>query len=162
MVMTWSYRGILFLCIANSMLGCSHLEGYSVYLFGWVKHFDPKKETNDGNIEYLAISRELKKENWRFNTGAGTYVDSYNLRSYGIFSDISHERLRWKWVTPIVSMVCTYKGVEYGSDERRIKLGPMLKLRLGQDTGVFMTVTGMPKLEGLTDGFVMSEFGYRF
>lgn len=160
--MTWWYRVIVLLSITSLTCGCSHLDGYSIYPFGWVKHFEPQGETNEGNIEYLAISKELKKGKWRFDTGAGTYVDSYNLRSYGIFSDISHERFTWKWFTPIVSLVCTYKGVEYGSDEMRIKGGPLPKLRFGRDTGVFIKVSGIPRVEGLTYGFVMSEFGYKF
>ena len=156
------YKLILLLFVSNIAFGCSHLNGYSFYFLGWDQHLEPKEETRDGNMEYFAISKEIEKGKWSFNTGGGSYIDTYDLRSYGIFSDISHDRIKWKWITPLLSLVCTYKGVDYGSDEREIKIGPLIKIRIGPDTGLFGAVTGLPPIEGQTDGFVMGVFGYKF
>lgn len=46
--------------------------------------------------------------------------------------------------------------------QKKLKIGPMIKIRIGPDTGLFGAVTGYPPIEGLTDGFVMGEFGYKF
>ena len=88
---------ILILTVSSfSYAGTDKSSNYSIYVAGLLYHFDTAPENNDGNMEYLALSRDFQKGNWLFETGAGTYLDSYYKRSYLIFSNITHNRFKKK------------------------------------------------------------------
>ena len=113
-------------------------------------------------MEYLALSKDYKKGNWLFETGAGTYIDSYYLRSYMVFSNVSHDRFTYNWIKPMVSLTCTYKGKELNNDARETICAPLPKIRIGKHKGLFSNITYIPKYKELTNGFIGIEFGYKF
>ena len=134
----------------------------SFYFYGYVHHLEPTPETNQGNMKYFGYARTIPYEKWRFETGFATYVDSYRVRSYAVFSDVSHEDYSWAYVRPALSLQCQSKGREYTSDERQFICFPLPKIRFGADSGPFVNISGAPKLGDLTNGFVVAEFGFKW
>ena len=113
-------------------------------------------------MEYLALSKDFRKGNWMFETGAGTYIDSYHLRSYMVFSNVSHDRFTYSWFKPMLSLTCSYKGKELNNDTRETICAPLPKLRIGKGKGLFANMTYIPKYKEITNGFIGVEFGYKF
>lgn len=113
-------------------------------------------------MDYIALSKDFKKGNWMYETGAATYIDSYHVRSYMAFSNISHDRFSYNWFKPMVSLTCTYKGEDINSNAREIICAPLPKFRIGNDKGLFTNITYIPKFKELTNGFIGIEFGYNF
>lgn len=155
------FFSIFLVFLMNSAYG-NKLDGYNIYFAGALKHFDTAPENNEGNMEYLALSKDLKKGNWMFETGAGTYIDSYHKRSYIFFSNISHDKYTYNWFKPMLSLACTYKGEELYSNSREVICAPLPKLRIGKSKGLFTNLTFVPKLKKLTNGFIAIEFAYKF
>ena len=137
-------------------------KGVSLYPFGIVKHFEPVEETYEGNMEYFAISQTYTNEDWGFEVGGGTFIDSYEVRSYRIFTNISYKEFTWGFFTPLLAIDFYSKGEKYNSDNRKQFVTPSLKLRFGYEDGIFITVQPVPKIKTLTNGFVAVEFGYKF
>jgi hypothetical protein len=142
--------------------GCTSVGSNNVYFAGFNKHRSPTSRTNEGNMELFGFSKDYKKGDWGFETGVNTYVDSYEQQSYSLFSKISHEKFRTKYITPVVAANCTYKGRSYDNDSMKTICSPLLSLRIGTEKGIFGYITAVPKVGKLTNGFVMLELGYRF
>jgi hypothetical protein len=154
---------IFFMCLMPfTLVSNDILKDYSIYFLGAVRHFEPIDKTNEGNLDYLAISKLYKNDLWHFENGIGTFIDSYHIRSYTAFSNISHEHYKLGVLTPILGLNCYYKGKNYDSTERRFRCHPALKLRIGKEEGFFLNIMPIPKVEGLTDGFITVELGYKF
>ena len=132
------------------------------YFYGYVKHFEPTPRTNEGNMKYLGYAREFPYGKWRFTSGGATYVDSYRVRSYSVFSDVSHDDVAFGILRPALSLQCQSKGRNYTSQDRQFICFPLPKVRIGADDGFLMNVSGAPKLGKLTDGFVVAEFGFKW
>jgi hypothetical protein len=142
---------------------CAGEERYGTfYLYGYVNHFEPTPRTNQGNMRYFGLSRELRRDKWRFDTGFATYVDSYRVRSYSVFSDISHDDYALRYLRPMLSLQCQSKGHTYSSEERQFLCFPLPKLRIGGDAGPLVNISGTPKVGKLTNGFAVAEFGIRW
>jgi hypothetical protein len=142
--------------------GCTSAGSNNLYFAGFNKHMSPNSRTNEGNMELFGFSRDYKKDDWGFETGVNTYVDSYDQQSYTLFSKISHEKFRMKYITPVLAANCTYKGRSHDNDSMRTICSPPLSLRLGAGKGIFGYFTAVPEVGNLTNGFVMLELGYRF
>jgi len=138
-------------------------EGWrnTIYFYTYIKHFEPTPETNE-NLKWIGYSRTFQREKWRFVTGAATYVDSYSVRSYAVFSDISHDDFRLSWVRPALSAQCHYKGRDYGSTERQFYCFPVPKLKFGGDEGLMANLAAVPKLGKITNGWASLELGYQW
>lgn len=134
----------------------------SVYFFGYLKHVVSDSRDHEGNMDLLGISRELRYGKWVFDTGVNTYVDSYNVRSYTLFSKISHADVRYAWFTPLLSVGCTNKGKDYDSDARQTYCFPIPTLRVGKPTGLFADAFALPKIGDITNGWVAVELGYKW
>jgi len=148
--------------LLSNLYGSEFLKNITLYPFGYVKHAKPTPLTNEGSMDYFAISKMFSHEKWNFDTGVGTFVDSYSIRSYKVFTNISYSEYKWGFLTPIVSMEFYSKGEAYGSSNRHQFLYPSFKLRVGEEDGLFMYIQPVPKLGTLTNGFVAVEVGYRF
>jgi hypothetical protein len=155
---TTGFMAIFFL----AMTGCVSTGASNIYFLGLDHHASPTPRTVEGNMNYVAYSREYEKEEWGFENGVNTYEDSYGQQSYTIFSRVSHDRYRTKYVVPVVSFNCSYKGKNYTSDDMKLLCTPPVSFRIGADRGFFTYITAVPKLGNLTNGFIMAEFGYRF
>ncbi|MEH6639336.1 MAG: hypothetical protein V7717_08695 [Porticoccaceae bacterium] len=101
-----AWSGVL--CLA--MTGCVPTGASSFYFLGLNHHAKPTPRTVEGNMHYVGYSREYEKDNWDFENGVNTYVDSYGQQSYTIFSRVSHDSYKTKYVVPEVSLNCSYKG----------------------------------------------------
>lgn len=110
----------------------------------------------------LGLSKEIQWRRWRLENGAATYIDSFHLRSYMVFSNVSHEYLMYRYWQPMLSLICTYKGRELGDPHRETICGPLPKLRFGRQKGMFANLTLIPKFRDLTNGFAGLEVGYKF
>ncbi len=140
-----------------------YLKDYNIYFFGVVKHFKPSSDsTNEGNMNYFAISKSKKYTSWELEGGIGTYIDSYSLRSYTLFSNIYSDDYKYGIVKPMLNLAVHYKGDSYTSDKRKIKIAPSLKIRVGDTDGFFVDIMPVPYIKGLTNGFISLEFGYQF
>ena len=139
-----------------------NLSGVSLYPIGIVKHFKVKPETNDGNLNYFAVSKTYNKNDWNFENGAGTFVDTYHKRAYIAFSNISNDNYKYRLITPMINLHCAYKGHSYSADDRRLQCYPLLKLRLGMGKGLFTNIIPLPKVGDITNGLVAFEVGYKF
>jgi len=113
-------------------------------------------------MEYFALSKSYDFGAWSVESGGGTFIDSYSLRSYTLFSNITHESYQWGILKPILGLNCYYKGVEYSSDDMHFLCHPSLKLRVWYEEGLFMNIMPIPPAGDLTNGFVTIEFGYKF
>ena len=109
---------LLTLLIASSAYSQNNLTDYTLYPFGGSYHFKTTKETKNGNLHYIALTKTLKKEAWNIETGAGTFIDTYHVRSYIGFSDISHDDYHYGIITPLLSVNCAYKGYEHSTRNR--------------------------------------------
>jgi hypothetical protein len=134
----------------------------NIYFFGAADHLKGHAGQNNGNMDLFAYSRDYKKGNWNFENGAGTFVDSYHKRSYIAFSNISNDRIKTKYVQPVIGLNCMYKGKSYNSDEMQTVCSPPIKLRIGKQKGLFAYLTPVPKIKGVTNGFISLEVGYKF
>ena len=153
---------LISLLLITNLYSIDMFKGVSIYPFGIVKHFEPEEETHEGNMEYFAISKTFDYEDWCFEAGGGTFLDSYEVRSYKIFTNISHMDYTWGIFTPMLAIDLYSKGKEYSSDKRTQIIAPSFKLRIGDKDGLFMNIQPIPKVGDLTNGFVAVEFGYKF
>jgi len=142
--------------------GCVSTGTGNLYFAGFIKHHRPTPKTNEGDMNYFGLSGDFERDKWNFETGASTFVDSYNKQSYMIFSNVSHDDYRWRYLTPVVSLHCAYKGNSYYDDSMKLICAPPVSLRVGPDKGLFVYITPVPKFGHLTNGFVSALFGYRF
>lgn len=137
-------------------------EKQSIFFAGYLKHRQPIPQTHEGFISFLGYSREYTKNKWKIEPGINTYVDSYSLRSYTAFVDISNDAYAYKYFRPILNLSLMYKGIGYNSDEMRVKLIPLVKFRIGGDTKLFANIIPVPPVGNDTNGFVAIEFGYKW
>lgn len=152
-------------CMATmvlAMTGCVSTGASNFYFLGLNKHAEPTPRTVEGNMNYVGYSREYQKDDWGFENGVNTYEDSYGQQSYTIFSRLSHDRYKTKYLRPVISFNCSYKGRNYTSDDMKLICTPPVSFRVGTDKGIFAHITAVPKLGSLTNGFIMAEIGYRF
>jgi hypothetical protein len=133
----------------------------TVYFYTYITHLEPTPETNE-DLKWIGYSRTMQRDKWRFVNGLATYVDSYSVRSYSVFSDISHDDFTWGWVRPALGIQCHYKGKDYGSTERQVYCFPIPKLKFGGDKGLMANLAGTPKIGKLTNGWVTLELGYQW
>ena len=148
--------------IHTSLYAEDFTKDVSVYFFGLVKHFEPTDMTNEGNMQYFAVSKSITPEKWTYEGGVGTYKDSYSIRSYIIFANISNDEYRYGIFQPLLGLQIAYKGVDYISDDMQVIAFPTLKLRIGKKTGFFADIMAIPKVGTLTNGVASVEFGYKF
>lgn len=137
-------------------------EHQSIYFASFVHHFQSQAGTRNGSMDNIGYSAEYKIDQWQIEPGISTFIDSYNLRSFSAFADISHERLAYPYYRPLLSLTCVYKGVEYGSDARAVACYPFIKLRIGGDSKFFANIAPIPHVRGVTNGFIAIEFGYKW
>lgn len=153
-----AWSGVL--CLA--VTGCVSTGASSFYFLGLNHHAEPTPRTVEGNMNYVGYSREYEKDNWDFENGVNTYEDSYGRQSYTIFSRVSHDSYKTRFVVPEISLNCSYKGSSYDNDSMKLICSPPVSFRVGAEEGFFAHVTPVPKLGKLTNGFIMAEIGYRF
>ena len=153
---------ILTLLFSTSSYAEDFLKDYNVYFFGLVKHFEPTDKTNEGNMQYFAVSKSFTSEKWTYEGGVGTYKDSYNMRSYILFANILNDDYRYGIFQPLIGLQVSYKGVDYVSDDMKVIAFPTLKLRVGAKDGFFADIMAIPKIGTITNGVVSVEFGYSF
>jgi hypothetical protein len=155
------YAVVVFL-ITMSGYSAELLKDVSIYPIGIVKHFKVQAETNDGNLNYFAASKSIKKNKWTFENGAGTFVDTYHKRAFVVFSNITHDRYKYGVFTPMLNVHCAYKGHSYKEDNRKLQCYPLFKLRIGREKGLFTNIIPLPKIGDVTNGLVAFEVGYKF
>lgn len=158
------FKKILFvLLLVMSLSNANNNEQeYSIYFLGIVKHFYPVQQTNEGNVEYISVSKTTKYKDVIFENGIGSYTDSYNIHSFNIYTNISKEGWQISSIKPMVGLAVHSKGVEYNSNKRKIFLLPSVKFRIGKDQGFFINIMPIPKVLPYTNGFVATEIGYAF
>ncbi len=113
-------------------------------------------------MRYVGYARDYEKDDWNFENGVNTYRDSYGQQSYTVFSRLSHDDYRLKYLVPEISFNCSYKGKSYYNDDMKLICSPPLSFRVGADSGLFAHITPVPKLGDLTNGFIMAEIGWKF
>jgi hypothetical protein len=137
-------------------------EYASFYFFGYLKHVKDDPRNHEGNMRLFGVSKEMHYGDFQFDTGVNTYRDSYRRQSYTIFSNISHEDYRLKYLTPMLGVALTNKGKDYDSSERQTYLLAVPKLRIGAREGLFIDISGLPKIGDITNGWVALETGYKW
>lgn len=137
-------------------------EKQSIFFAGYLKHRQATPMTHEGFISFLGYSREYTKDKLKIEPGINTYVDSYSIRSYTAFVDISHDTYAYAYFRPILNLSMMYKGIGYSSDEMRLKFTPMVKFRIGGDTKLFINIVPVPPIRNTTNGFLAMEFGYKW
>lgn len=137
-------------------------EKNSLYLLGFVSHVVNDSRNKEGYMELIGYSRELFYGKFIFDIGINTYVDSYYVRSYTLFSNISHTDFQHKWVTPMFVVGVTNKGEDYDTDERQTYAFIIPKIRFGARDGIFADISGLPEIGDITNGWVALEVGYRW
>jgi hypothetical protein len=142
--------------------GCASTGNHSVEFAGVVKHAKPTPKTNEGNMHYLAYAQDYKHNAWNFENGIGTYKDSYHQQSFMLFSNVSHDKVKTKYLQPTIGLNCTYKGTSHNNDKMKVVCSPPIKFRIGEHKGFFAYITPVPKIKGLTNGLVSKEVGYKF
>ena len=158
---------ILFILLSTNLYAQNDLfqnnfsKDYSLYFLGVVKHGKPTKKTHEGNMEYLAISKWNRYNLFNIESGIGTYIDSYSLRAYTFFNNISYEKYNFWIFEPMIGTIIQYKGIKYDSNKRKPMITPSLKLRVGKKDGFFLNIMVVPKIKKLTNGFYTFEVGYR-
>lgn len=140
----------------------SQAAKHNIYFLGLSQHFQSKSKTRNGNMALLGYSRNVERKPWHFENGAATFIDSYNLRSYVVFSNISHDNIGTTHIKPTIGLNCAYKGYSYSHDRKRWLCTPPVKFRIGKEKGMFAYVTPVPKISGLTNGLISLEVGYRY
>ena len=138
------------------------LKDVSIYPIGFVKHFKVKPETNDGNLNYFALSKTVQKGDWNYENAIGTFKDTYHQRAIIAFSNISHDEYKYGWLTPMLNLHCAYKGYTHKKDKRKFQCLPAFKLRVGGEKGLFTNIIPLPKIGNITNGLVAFEIGYKF
>lgn len=134
----------------------------SIYFFGYLKHVVNDSRNKEGYMELIGYSREFCYGNFIFDTGVNTYVDSYDVRSYSLFSNVSYENFQYKIVTPMLEMGVTYKGKDYDTSEMQTYPFIIPKIRIGAGSGLFADFSGLPKIGDITNGWVALELGYKW
>jgi len=157
-----AFQGICALMQLLLVAGCTATGASNLYFAGYIKHAEPTPSTNEGNMRFIGYSRDYEKDDWNFETGASTYVDSYHKRSYMIFSNVSHDDYRTRYVTPVLVLNCAYKGNSYVKDSMKLICVPPVSFRIGMDHGFFAYITPVPKVGTLTNGFISAILGYTF
>ncbi len=152
----------ILLLITTLSTSANLLDDVSLYPLGFVFHFEVQEETNDGNLNYFAASKSVKRNDWIFENGAGTFVDTYHKRAYIVFSNISNNNYKYGLMTPMLNVHCAYKGHSYTEDNRKLQCYPLFKLRIGREKGVFTNIIPLPKVSDITNGLVAFEVGYKF
>ena len=153
----------VFILAAENCYSLDVMNGYSIYPFGGTIHFNRSdNKSNDGSLSYLAASKSYVNNHWSFENGVGTFIDTFNLRSYIAFSDISHDEYKLGIVTPMLNIHCSYKGYSHSTTDRKVQCYPAVKFRIGQSSGLFANITPIPKIKGLTYGQIAFELGYKF
>ncbi len=153
---------VLFIIITQPSYANDDLDGYSIYPFGGTFHRKPTAKTNDGNLDYMALSKSYKKWGLNIESGAGTFIDSYHTRSYVVFSNISSDKYKWGSLTPMVELHCLNKGSSHTEYKRKTICSPAFKIRIGAEKGIFANLTPVPPLGELTNGQLAFEVGYKF
>jgi len=152
----------IILLLTSSLQGKDILNNYNLYFFGIVQHFEPTPKTNEGDVHYFAISKTTPINLWELENGLGTYIDSYHIRSYKFFTNISHKEYSYSIFKPLIGFEINYKGKSYTSTKRRIIVAPTIKFRIGKNKGLFTNILVVPKIGTLTNGFTALGFGYKF
>lgn len=134
----------------------------SIVFYGHLRHVVNDPRNNQGNMELFGVSRDLEYNHFRFDTGVNTYIDSYRMRSWSIFSNVSHDSLNYGLLTPMLEIGITNKGKDYGSHERQTYPFIIPKIRIGERTGLFADISGLPKIGTITNGWVAFELGYKW
>lgn len=137
-------------------------EHHSIYFASYVRHFQPQEETRDGSMDNLGYSAEFQIDDWQIEPGINTFIDSYNKRSYSLFTDISHEHYAYPYYRPVLSLSCMYKGIQYSSDEMALRCYPLIKFRIGDETKLFANIVPIPHVGDTTNGFIAVEIGYKW
>ena len=146
-----------------ALLEKSYAEEYGTIIFyGHLKHAVSNPRNNEGNMELIGFSKEFNVGKYRFDTGASTYVDSFNKRGYAIFSNISHQDYHYGIVTPMLEVGVTNKGKDRDKLERQSYPFLIHKLRLGAAEGLFVDLSGLPKIGSTTNGWLALELGYKY
>ena len=83
---------------------------HSIFFLGAEKRFDPNTSKRNSDLNYFAYAHNTEYQAWNFETGAGTFVDGYDKRSYLVFSNITNDQLRTHYVQPALSLSCAYKA----------------------------------------------------
>ena len=143
---------------------CTNSRSSSIYVAGVSKHLDSDHpDTNEGNMEYFGYSQDFERNNWLYENGVSTFIDSYSVRSYMLTSNISHENWEyWGILSPMIGVNCALKGYDHSHERRRWLCTPPIKLRVGKKTGLFANIMATPKIGDITNGLVAAEFGYKF
>lgn len=152
----------ILLLVTGNVYSKELLKDISIYPIGFVKHFKVKPETNDGNLNYFALSKTYQKGDWTYENAVGTFVDTYHQRAIIVFSNISHNDYKYGLVTPMLNLHCAYKGHTHKIDERKLQCLPAFKIRVGRDKGLFTNIIPLPKIGTITNGLVAFEIGYKF
>ncbi len=134
----------------------------SIVFFGYVKHVVNDSRNKEGYMAPIGYSRELCYGKFAFDTGVITYVDSYNVRSYALFSNVSYEGFHYGIMTPMVEIGITYKGKDYDTNEMQTYPFIIPKVRIGARDGFFADFSGLPKIGDITNGWVALELGYKW
>ena len=137
-------------------------ESQSVYFLGLASHADPNPKTHEGNMWLLGYSREYQVNSWQLEPGVNSYIDSYDIRSYTVFMDISHDDFKYTYFRPMLSLSCMYKGISHDNDEMAFRCYPLLKIRIGGETNLFANIIPIPYVSGVTNGLIAVEVGYRW
>ena len=152
---------MLILLISNAYTEDVFAKDYSIYFLGLVKHLEPTSKTHEGDMGYLAISKWKDYDSFSLEGGLGTYKDSYNLRAYMLYINLANDTFSYGVLKPMIGAMLQSKGVKYNSNKRKVILTPSLKLRVGQNDGLFMNIMAVPKIGKLTNGLYSVEFGYK-
>jgi len=113
-------------------------------------------------MEALGYARELCYKKFMFDTGVATYVDSYDVRSFAFFSNVSYQEFHYKILTPMLEIGVTNKGNDYDSNERQTYPYIIPKIRIGARDGFFADISGLPKVGDITNGWVGIELGFKW
>ena len=149
-------------CSKNAQIIKPQKPTNSVFFLGVKKQFNPVNVEGEKNLKYFAYAKNTEYQNWNIETGVGTFEDSYDKRSYLVFSNVSNDRFNTRYLQPTVSLSCAYKGYSHEHDDKKWYCAPPLKLRIGKEKGLFTYITPVPRINDDTHGFVAMEVGYRF
>jgi hypothetical protein len=141
---------------------CCGEEYGTIIFYGYLKHVVSDPRNHEGNMDLLGFSKEINVARFGFDTGANSYVDSYRKRSYAIFSNISHEDYHFGILTPMLEVGITSKGKDYDKPGRQTYPFLIPKLRLGARDGLFVDLSGLPKVGSITNGWLALELGYKW
>ena len=152
----------LFFLLPSLLYANDRSHHYTFYPLGGSFHFKTDKKTNDGNLNYFAFSKTRHRGAWHFEQGVGTFIDTFHVRSFIAFSEVSHDDYQYGMITPLLNTHCAYKGRSHKHKKRSLQCAPVLKFRIGDDKGLILKLTPIPKVKGITNGQLTFEIGYRF